>query len=114
MRRFPMRNLVFSGCNAECVHNANLVHIMRTNIEIDDALMAAAMSAGPFKTKKEAVEAGLKLVARQAAYREILQWEGKLHWDGDDVGSPVKAHRAPARKSAAMAKPAKAARHGRR
>jgi Arc/MetJ family transcription regulator len=35
-------------------------HIMRTNIEIDDALMAQALKAGPFKTKKEAVEAGLK------------------------------------------------------
>ena len=42
------------------------------------------MKAGPFKTKKDAVEAGLKLLARQAAYREILKWEGKLHWDGDD------------------------------
>ena len=54
---------------------------MRTNIVIDPALMAAAMQAGPFKTKKEAVEAGLKLLARQAAYREILRWEGKLAWD---------------------------------
>lgn len=57
---------------------------MRTNIDIDDALMAEAMKAGPYKTKKEAVEAGLKLLARQAAYREILKWEGKLKWEGDD------------------------------
>jgi Arc/MetJ family transcription regulator len=57
---------------------------MRTNIEIDDALMAQALKAGPYKTKKEAVEAGLKLLARQAAYREILKWEGKLKWEGDE------------------------------
>ncbi|MES2783825.1 MAG: type II toxin-antitoxin system VapB family antitoxin [Pseudomonadota bacterium] len=57
---------------------------MRTNIDIDDALMEGAMRAGPFKTKKDAVEAGLALLARQAAYREILKWEGKLQWDGDD------------------------------
>ena len=57
---------------------------MRTNIDIDDALMAEAMKAGPFKTKKDAVEAGLKLLARQAAYREILKWRGKLEWQGDD------------------------------
>ena len=57
---------------------------MRTNIDIDDATLDAAMRAGPFKTKKDAVEAGLKLLARQAAYREILKWEGKLLWDGDD------------------------------
>jgi antitoxin ParD1/3/4 len=57
---------------------------MRTNIDIDDELMAQAMSAGPYKTKKDAVEAGLKLLARQAAYREILKWRGKLKWEGDD------------------------------
>ncbi len=57
---------------------------MRTNIDIDDALMAEAIKAGPFKTKKDAVEAGLKLLARQAAYREILKWRGKLEWQGDE------------------------------
>ena len=57
---------------------------MRTNIDIDDQLMAQALQAGPFKTKKEAVEAGLKLLARQAAYREILKWRGKLKWEGDE------------------------------
>jgi antitoxin ParD1/3/4 len=57
---------------------------MRTNIDIDDALMAQAMQAGPYKTKKDAVEAGLKLLARQAAYREILKWRGKLKWEGDE------------------------------
>ena len=57
---------------------------MRTNIDIDDDLMAQAMKAGPYKTKKDAVEAGLKLLARQAAYREILKWRGKLKWEGDE------------------------------
>lgn len=57
---------------------------MRTNIDIDDELLERAMQAGPFKTKKDAVEAGLKLLSRQAAYREILKWEGRLHWEGDE------------------------------
>ena len=57
---------------------------MRTNIDIDDALMSQAMKAGPYQTKKEAVEAGLKLLARQVAYREILKWRGKLKWEGDE------------------------------
>jgi Arc/MetJ family transcription regulator len=57
---------------------------MRTNIDIDDELMAKAMAAGPYTTKKDAVEAGLKLLARQAAYREILKWRGKLKWEGDE------------------------------
>lgn len=59
---------------------------MRTNIDIDDAVLDAAMKAGPYKTKKDAVEAGLKLLARQAHYREVLRWEGKLQWDADTDG----------------------------
>ena len=71
---------------------------MRTNIDIDDELMAKAMQAGPYTTKKETVEAGLKLLARQAAYREVLKWEGKLKWEGDEdidwtAPEPVVAHR---------------------
>lgn len=57
---------------------------MRTNIVIDDVLLEKVMNAGPFKTKKDAVEAGLKLLERQAAYREILKWEGRLKWEGDE------------------------------
>ena len=70
---------------------------MRTNIEIDDDLMDKAMSAGPYKTKKDAVEAGLQLLARQAAYREILKWRGKLKWEGDEsidwTAAPTEAAR---------------------
>ncbi|MET0544602.1 MAG: type II toxin-antitoxin system VapB family antitoxin [Variovorax sp.] len=57
---------------------------MRTNIVIDDDLMAAAMRAGGFKTKKEAVEEGLRLVARREAYQKLLALRGKLHWMGDE------------------------------
>jgi Arc/MetJ family transcription regulator len=57
---------------------------MRTNIDIDDELLTKAMHAGPYSTKKETVEAGLRLLARQAAYREILKWKGKLKWEGDE------------------------------
>lgn len=58
---------------------------MRTNIEIDDQLMAAAMKGGQFKTKREAVEAGLRLLARRAAYQKIRAMRGKLHWDDSDA-----------------------------
>lgn len=54
---------------------------MRTNIEINDDLMDQAMKSGAFKTKKDAVEAGLRLLARQVAYREILALRGKLRWE---------------------------------
>ena len=53
---------------------------MRTNIVIDDDLMEAAMKAGNFTTKRDAVEEGLRLLARRAAYRSIRALRGKLHW----------------------------------
>ena len=73
---------------------------MRTNIVIDEELMAEAMKAGPYKTKKDAVEAGLKLLARQAAYREILKWRGKLKWEGDES---IDWSKPPEKSSAAVA-----------
>jgi antitoxin ParD1/3/4 len=58
---------------------------MRTNIVIDDQLMSAAMKAGDFKTKKDAVEEGLRLLARRKAYQDIRAARGALQWslDGD-------------------------------
>lgn len=57
---------------------------MRTNIEIDDKLMAHVMAAGGFKTKREAVEAGLKLIKRRHAYAAIRAARGTLFWDDSD------------------------------
>jgi Arc/MetJ family transcription regulator len=57
---------------------------MRTNIEIDDQLMAEVMAGGAFKTKKEAVEAGLVLLRRQAAMRELAKMGGKVAWGWGD------------------------------
>ena len=58
---------------------------MRTNIVIDDSLMQAAMTAGNFKTKKDAVEEGLRLLARRKIYQDLRALRGKIHWslDGD-------------------------------
>ena len=58
---------------------------MRTNIDIDDTLMDAAMRAGPYSTKREAVEAGLQLLARKSAYRDILALRGRLQWDDGQI-----------------------------
>jgi len=55
----------------------------RTNVVVDDALMKEAMEAGGFKTKREAIEAGLRLLARQKHYAYIMSLQGKLHWRGD-------------------------------
>ena len=65
---------------------------MRTNIVIDDALMAAAMEAGGFRSKKDAVEEGLRLLARRAAYQNLRALRGKLQWNdgsGDRLPAPA-------------------------
>lgn len=56
---------------------------MRTNIEIDERLLAEAMRIGGFKTKKAAVEGALRLLAGKKAYREVLALRGKVHWAGN-------------------------------
>ena len=64
---------------------------MRTNIDIDDTLMDSAMRAGPYSTKREAVEAGLQLLARKAAYRDILALRGQLQWDDGPISRTTTA-----------------------
>jgi Arc/MetJ family transcription regulator len=68
---------------------------MRTNIDIDDKLMQAAMEAGGFKTKREAVEEGLRMIKRRKAYDALLAAYGTLHWDdSDDAWAQWRAHQA--------------------
>ena len=56
---------------------------MRTNIVIDDQLMAEALKASGYKTKKEAVEQGLKLLVQLSKQQEIRKLRGKINWEGD-------------------------------
>jgi len=56
---------------------------MRTNIDIDDKLMAKAMKAAGTKTKKETVEEGLKALVRRGDMQKLLALQGKIKWEGD-------------------------------
>ena len=56
---------------------------MRTNIEIDDKLMADVLKATGLKTKKDAVELGLKTLIRLKKQEKIRAMRGKLTWTGD-------------------------------
>jgi Arc/MetJ family transcription regulator len=56
---------------------------MRTNIEIDDRLMAQAMRRSGARTKKAAVEAGLRLLAQTHAQGSIRRLRGKVQWEGE-------------------------------
>ena len=56
---------------------------MRTNIIIDDQLMADALKATGLKTKQEAVELGLKTLIRLKQQEKIKAFKGKLKWEGN-------------------------------
>ena len=56
---------------------------MRTNIVIDDELMRDALRATGLKTKREAVETGLRTLLRLSRQAKIRRLRGKLHWQGD-------------------------------
>jgi Arc/MetJ family transcription regulator len=56
---------------------------MRTNIVIDDELMANALKMTGLRTKREAVELGLKTLIKLKKQEQIRQFRGKLPWKGD-------------------------------
>ena len=56
---------------------------MRTNIVIDDELMADALRLTGISTKREAVETGLRLLIRLKKQEAIKQFKGKLGWEGN-------------------------------
>ena len=56
---------------------------MRTNVVIDDDLMDEALKVSRLKTKKDAVEEGLKLLVQRKKQENIKNLRGKLHWKGN-------------------------------
>ena len=56
---------------------------MRTNIEIEDELIREALRVSGLKTKRAAVEAGLRALIRLNKRRKILDLAGKVQWEGN-------------------------------
>jgi len=56
---------------------------MRTNIVIDDELMRDALRVTGLKTKREAVELGLRTLLQLRKQEEVRNFRGKLPWEGD-------------------------------
>jgi Arc/MetJ family transcription regulator len=56
---------------------------MRTNIDIDDTLLAAAMKATGQVTKKATVEEALRQAVRTARQRQALESLRGIGWEGD-------------------------------
>jgi Arc/MetJ family transcription regulator len=56
---------------------------VRTNIDIDDALLAEAQALSGASTKKDAVRRGLELLVRIGRQSQLKQLRGQLRWEGD-------------------------------
>lgn len=50
---------------------------------IDDELMNEALKASGAKTKKEAVELGLRALLQMSRQSEVRRLRGKVQWQGD-------------------------------
>jgi Arc/MetJ family transcription regulator len=56
---------------------------MRTNVVVDDDLMKSALAVSGLRTKKDAIEAGLKLLVQVRSQKEIRRFRGKLKWSSN-------------------------------
>jgi Arc/MetJ family transcription regulator len=56
---------------------------VRTNVEIDDALIERVLAATGLATKRAAVDAGLRALLRLVEQKEILSLAGRVRWEGD-------------------------------
>jgi Arc/MetJ family transcription regulator len=56
---------------------------MRTNIDIDDSLMRQAMRSSGARTKRAAVEEGLRLLIQTRSQKSIRRLRSKVAWEGD-------------------------------
>ena len=66
-----------------CESLCKAVHNMRTSIEIDEKLMKDALKATGAKTKRAAVELGLKTLVMLRSHENARQLKGKITWEGD-------------------------------
>ncbi len=56
---------------------------MRTNVVLDDALLQEAQKAGGFKTKRETIDAALRLLVKMKRQEDILDLFGKVEFFED-------------------------------
>ncbi|MBE3067688.1 MAG: type II toxin-antitoxin system VapB family antitoxin [Chloroflexi bacterium] len=56
---------------------------MRTNVVIDDDLMKSALKLSGLKTKKAAIEEGLRLLVELKRQSKVMAFRGKLKWSGN-------------------------------
>lgn len=65
-----------------CVSRCNIDDLGRTNVVIDDDLIAKAMQLYGFRTKRETIDYALRRLVGRREPRDMLDLEG-MGWDGD-------------------------------
>lgn len=65
---------------------------MRTTLNIDDEALASAMRVSPGKTKTDVINDALRDYARRRRLQGFLEFEGKMHWEGDLDQSRGRSH----------------------
>ena len=83
---YPNLKKIFPTTSLMCIIEPNDTHRrkdMRTNVVVDDILMASALKASGLKTKKDAIEEGLKLLVQMRSQKAIKNFRGKLKWSGN-------------------------------
>ena len=56
---------------------------MRTNIDLDEQLVAQGLEVSGLRTKKDLVNTALREFVRRNDQRKILELRGKIQWEGD-------------------------------
>ena len=56
---------------------------MRTNVVIDDGLMTRVINSGGYRTKRSAIEQGLRLLLQVNSQRKLRALKGKVAWEGN-------------------------------
>jgi Arc/MetJ family transcription regulator len=81
----PVVPTIFPSKPPQLAVNLNAEHFcnaMKLRVEIDDNLMKQAMRSGRYRTKKAAIEAGLRLLVL-GGQSKIRRLRGKIAWDGN-------------------------------
>jgi Arc/MetJ family transcription regulator len=56
---------------------------MRTNVVIDDKLMSRALRSSGCRTKRSAIESGLRLLVQVNSQKKLRSLRGKITWEGN-------------------------------
>jgi len=56
---------------------------VRTNVVIDDKLMARALRSSGCRTKRSAIDAGLRLLVEVNSQKKLRLLKGRIAWEGD-------------------------------